>query len=350
MRRTLQVVFVLLLAACSNPATTTTEGSTTTTGAASTTASTRTTAATTSSTSAQATSPINGMPVADPTLLDRRVLAVKIDNHGNARPQSGLDQAEAVIELPVEGITRFITLFHHTDAEYLGPVRSGRPSDGRLLNPLDATFAISGGQDWVLSQIRAEGVSLIGETRPAMFRISSRRAPHNLYADTNQLRTVADDRGYPNEPPPRMFRFGPLPAQATSASEVVIDFGNNFIVTWSWDPRERSYLRGFGGRPAELMTEEGERYPLTAQTLVVMLAERYTERPSGSGSAVPAMNTVGSGDAFVFAGGEMISGTWSRESSEDLIAFEDEKGASLPVPPGFIWISVVPVQYGIETS
>lgn len=347
MRRSTLVVLALL-AACSSPAVTTTESTANSTTTAATSTS-RTT--TTTTTIVSATSPINGMPVEDEALLDRRLLAVKIDNHANARPQSGLDQAAAVIELPVEGITRFIALFHDTDVTYLGPVRSGRPSDGKLLNPLGATFAISGGQDWVLAQIRNEGVSLIGETRPAMFRIGSRRAPHNLYADTGQLREVADDRGYPNDPPPALFEFGPLPATATAASEIVMSYGNNFVVTWTWDPASASYVRSFGGLPAELITEEGERYPLTAETLVVILAERYTERPpSGQGSAVPAMDTVGTGEAYVFAGGKMTVGTWARESSDDLISFTAANGSPLLVPPGFIWVSVVPVQTGIDFS
>ena len=347
MRPSPLVVFALL-AACSSPAvTTTTEAPTTTT----TTATTTTLGPTTTTAVPLATSPINGLPVEDEALLERRVLAVKIDNHGNARPQSGLDEAAAIIELPVEGITRFIALFHDTDATYLGPVRSGRPSDGRILNPLGATFAISGGQDWVLQQIRNEGVSLIGDTRPAMFRISGRRAPHNLYADTVQLREVADSRNLPNDPPPPMFTFGQFPASAESATEVVMNFGNNFVTTWTWDPAGQAYVRSFGGSESELITQEGERYPLTAQTLVVILAERYTEQPpAGGGSAVPAMNTVGSGEAHIFAGGQMVSGTWARVASSDLIEFTHEDGSPLLVPPGFIWMSVVPAQNGIDVS
>lgn len=350
MRRTTLGVFVLLVA-CSSPAVTTTDPPATTT--IPTTTTTTTAAPTTTSTTGvpMASSPINGTPVEDETLLDRRVLAVKIDNHSRSRPQSGVDQASAVFELPVEGITRFIALFHHTDATYLGPIRSGRPSDGRILNPLDATFVISGGQPWVQQQIRAEDIHLIGDTRPAMFRISGRSAPHNLYGDTLQLREIADARGYPNDPPPPMFTFGALPEIAEPALQIAMDFGNNFVVTWAWDVAASNYVRTFGGAPAELMDQAGTRFPLTAETLVVILAERYTEQPpAGEGSAVPAMNTVGNGQAYVFAGGQMVTGTWQRASSSDLIELRADDGSPLPVPPGFLWISIVPSQFGIEAS
>jgi Protein of unknown function (DUF3048) N-terminal domain/Protein of unknown function (DUF3048) C-terminal domain len=349
MRRITLGVFVLLVA-CSSPAVTTTEAPTATTALPTTTATAAPTTTTTTAV-ALATSPLNGTPVEDETLLDRRVLAVKIDNHARSRPQSGLELASAVYELPVEGITRFIALFHHTEATYLGPIRSGRPSDGRLLNPLDATFAISGGQAWVQQEIRAEDIHLIGETPPAMFRISGRSAPHNLYGDTVQLREIADAREHPNNPPPPLFAFGALPDTAQAATQIAMDFGNNFVVTWTWDAAASNYVRNFGGAPAELMNQEGVRYPLTANTLVVLLAERYTEQPpNNQGSAVPAMNTVGSGEAFVFAGSQMVSGTWQRANSADLITLTGADGTPLPVPPGFLWISIVPSQFGIDVS
>jgi len=79
-----------------------------------------------------------------------RVIGVKIDNHWNARPQSGINKADAVFEIPVEAnLTRFIAVFHDSDADYLGPMRSGRPTDPTVLAPLNATFIISGAQPWV---------------------------------------------------------------------------------------------------------------------------------------------------------------------------------------------------------
>ncbi len=108
------VAFVLILAACGG---TSADETTTTTTTVPTT--TTTTSATTTTTEAPTTttteelgpvSPLNGLPAEDPTLLERGVLAVKIDNHWKARPQSGLQTADAIYELPVEGVTRFIAL------------------------------------------------------------------------------------------------------------------------------------------------------------------------------------------------------------------------------------------------
>ena len=347
MRRSL-ITLLLLCLACSGTPTATTSAPTTTVAPTTTEAPTTSEAVVTTTTEPLPASPINGLPVEGLEALERRVIAVKIDNHPNARPQSGLDLAEAIIEVPVEGLTRFIALFHSTDADYLGPVRSGRPSDGRLLNPLNATMAISGGQDWVIAGLRAEVEGIIGELRPAMFRIGGRSAPHDLYTDTEALREIADDRDYSNDPPSAMYLFGELPTTSARASQVVMNFGNAFLVTWDYNPVERKYQRIHNGREAEALDQDGDPYPITADTLVVIIARRYTEQAPAGQTSVPAMDTVGTGTAFVFAGGRVVEGTWNRESSEDYLALADENGDPLPVAPGYLWISVVPEQNGIE--
>ena len=113
-----------------------------------------------------------------------------------ARPQSGLQEADAVIEIIVEGgITRFIALFHQSDSGYVGPVRSVRPTDSAMLAPLDPVLLISGGQAWIQALANSRGIPLIGEGSAGLFRMSHRSAPHNLYADTWDARRTADDAG-----------------------------------------------------------------------------------------------------------------------------------------------------------
>jgi len=61
------------------------------------------------------------------TKLDRRPLAIVVENHSEARPQSGLDKADVVYEALVEwGITRFMAIYAQQEAAVVGPVRSIR--------------------------------------------------------------------------------------------------------------------------------------------------------------------------------------------------------------------------------
>jgi hypothetical protein len=350
-RFTLAAVALSMISACSSPDSTPTvlaappptiavPDTTATTIAATTTTSTA--SATTTTVPVVPGAPLDGLPVEDSSLVERRVLAVKIDNHWDARPQSGIEEADAVYELPVEsGLTRFIALFHRNDSTYLGPMRSGRPTDPTLLKPLGATFVISGAQDWVINRITSAGVSIIGEVRPETFRISNRAAPHNLYVDTAALREHADANGYSNEPPPDLFAWAGWEDVSTEgATSIRFDWSPGQQVRWDWTGDE--YLRFIGGEPHETMTGEGERSQIQTDALVVLFATRYTASPSGAGSSVPAMDTVGSGRALIFGGGRMRAGSWSRSSIEEPFALATADGEELTVPPGRPWISVFP--------
>jgi hypothetical protein len=78
--------------------------------------------------------PLTGLEADDELLLDRRVLAVKIENSPDARPQMGLEEADVVYEEEAEGgITRFIVLYHCDDADRIGPIRSARETDPVVL-------------------------------------------------------------------------------------------------------------------------------------------------------------------------------------------------------------------------
>ena len=161
-------------------------------------------------------SPLTGMEISPELWLKRprRVLAFKIDNNINARPQSGLQEADAVFELLVEGgMTRFLALFLDKTSSYLGPIRSARPTDPTVIRPFGGTLVVSGATGGLIPTIRQSGVPVLEEiAAPAMFRIANRNAPHNLYADTELVRGVINDKGY------YFLQPGPGP---------VYDFGND---------------------------------------------------------------------------------------------------------------------------
>ena len=288
-------------------------------------------------------SPISGLPVSDQALLDRKLIAVKIDNHWDARPQSGIEHADAMFELVVEaGITRFIALFHHSDHDWVGPVRSIRPTDWTLVKPLNGALTISGGQPWVVSTVHQNEVPLIGDMGPPLTaRWTERRAPHNLYANTAEARRVAEDRGLDQSPPPTLFSRGPSSASPMDvATFIFFDWTDTTDVLWHWDGSQ--YLRSVDGEPHLWTTRDGVTGQIAADVLVVLMAERYTACPPGEGSCVPAWHTVGENRAVVFAEGLVQEGRWRRADHGDWFSLTGSPGVPLTMPAGRTWIMIYP--------
>jgi hypothetical protein len=290
------------------------------------------------------TSPLNGLP-ATGLATERRVIAVKIDNAFAARPQSGIEDADAMMELMVEGgLSRLVGLFHHSDSTYVGPVRSVRPTDA-VLESLGATVGISGAQPWIADMVGAEGVSIIRESEvgpPALFRISGRVAPYNLYTNTLELRLEADRRVYPDEPPPDLFNFGPFQyGDAPGAATINVSWSDPVSTVWAWDGSR--YRRSMGATPHFWRDQVGSSEHISADTLVVIFGQYYEvgPPPGVDGSIVPAMATIGSGRLLVFTNGRVLDGIWSRSTNEEWFTFSID-GTELVVPPGIPWFHIIP--------
>ncbi|MEX1270848.1 MAG: DUF3048 domain-containing protein [Acidimicrobiia bacterium] len=344
MRATVFVLCLALVAAgCGSDdveeTTTTTLGTTTTTRVATTTTTTRPT--TTTTVDPGPLSPLTGLPVEHPDLLDRRALVVKIDNHPNARPQSGLPHADMMIELPVEGITRFVAVMHSTDVAELGPIRSMRPTDWQVAALFGGPLVMSGGQDWVLSRNRANGADLIGDVgRPVTFRVGFRSAPHNLYGSTEAIRELADDRGYDDDPPEAIWEFGDMPRTADRAADVRLVFSNSLVADWTWTGSQ--YERTTNGVEHQWVDREGETEIINSDVLVVLQMRTYLADPPPGGGVARAVESIGEGAAWIFADGRVSEGTWSRPDADSGFELSDADGDTMYVPAGRVWVSFFP--------
>ncbi len=283
-------------------------------------------------------SPLNGTAVSEESLT-RRILGVKVDNHLEARPQSGIEKADLIFEIWVEGLTRYLAFFQASDVEYIGPIRSMRPTDIALQNPFAASFVNSGGQDWVYELAWSSSVRYFLEPE-GTFRISDRYPPHNLYGDTVALRTL-DDRGDYDEPLEALWNFGEMPEDATPATQISMTYPYEFSSSWYWNPVLNHYEKDTTGNPHYYLDSEGNAQRVSADTLIVFEMDVYmTCYGCTSGRVVPVTVTTGSGPAWILAEGKVVSGTWSRETDTEWFSIQDENGSDLKVPPGRIWVTL----------
>jgi hypothetical protein len=248
--------------------------------------------------------PLTGVPDPDPTIAARKVLVVKIGNEPAARPQTGFNAADIVVEEIVnDNLTRFAMVFHSGDSNPVGPVRSGRIQDIDLFGSFSAPlFAWSGGNPAVTRAIDASDLINIGPNHANVyFRSNQRKAPSNLYSNTEALREFSP---FGAPPPPQQFQYRDPAARPQGEPSLGVDVTLDAVdVNWTWNPDEGLYFRRMDGRAHD---DAGSGQVTTNN--VVVLEMQYARGISNS----PDAQSVGSGEAFVFTGGHYIHGYWER--------------------------------------
>ena len=296
-------------------------------------------------------SPLTGKELPPEIWLNRprRVIAFKIDNNINARPQSGLQEADSVHEILVEGgMTRFLAFFLDNTSKYLGPIRSARPTDPTLVRPYGGTLVVSGATDGLIPAIRDLGVPVLEEQNaPTMFRISSRKAPHNLYADTELVRERINERGfYFLQPGPNpLYPFGlDQNNWNEGASKVTIKYSDFTTVIWKQDGDKYSrfiidnYSDNKEAVAHNFITQEGNSDILKTETIVVLQGPLYKDKAT----TLPSVLTVGVGDAYVISDGKHVKGTWRRGDISETFVLLDSNQNPIEVPPSSQWVHILP--------
>lgn len=292
--------------------------------------------------------PLTGLPVpsTDTSWNTRPALVAKIDNHPIARPQSGLNLADIVFEENVEQLTRYAAVFHAQGSDPVGPLRSGRTQDidllGSLTKPL---FAWSGGNAKVTQAINASDLVNVGWTaskgKGGYYRDKSRAAPHNLYAKSTNLWTLAP-KGAVSPPAQFIFRGASdaLPTTLTPLAGMKV-FMDNCKVYWQWDPSTTSFIRFIENTKRVLEahnTMTGTRTSQVTTSNVVILVVKY--KPSPADPKSPEAQTIGKGDAIVLTSGGAVPAKWSRANRLDPFTITDANGSLIRLTPGRTWVEL----------
>lgn len=287
-------------------------------------------------TAAPVLSPLTGQPFKGDG-PDHPVLAVKIDNSSSSRPQVGLAQADMVAEELVEGgITRLAVFFHRRVPETVGPVRSMRATDIGIVTPLDAVLVASGGAPETVQRVDQAGIVTVTEGAAGYYRESSRSAPYNLFMRLRELAGSLEAAPLP----PSYLPFGdsPLPA-GRKASGLTASFSRSSATTFEY--RDGGYVNTDTNAGAD-----DQFVPRTVLVLRVQVGDAGYRDPAGN--PVPETLFTGQGPAMIFHGGRVIRGTWTKNGLEATVRLSHSSGP-LQLPPGKVWIELVPVDGGAVT-
>ena len=123
-------------------------------------------------------------------------------------------------------------------------------------------------------------------------------------------------------------------------------------VAYAWAQTSGTWVRSVDGRPQHDALEVANRGggatatgPAIAPTTVVVMVvpiKRSASIEEALGRLEAA--SIGSGDAWVFVDGQVISGRWSKPSQSARTRFLDPTGTEIAFPRGQIFVQVLPAR------
>jgi hypothetical protein len=293
--------------------------------------------------------PLTGVPAPGSSVPPRPALAVKVDNYPQARPQSGLDQADIVFEEPVEGgITRLAAVFQCQSPALVGPIRSARAVDAPILDQLSRPILIHvGGINPVIALL--QNANLINDD--LFYRGSIVKTFPGRYAPYDTYVSAASAWGLnptDTKPPAALFTYSSTPPSGTPVTSIHIPFTGTNNTLWTWDAASGHWLLSYSGRAATV-ANGGQ----IATTNIVVQTVHVTYGPwleNDVGGLEVQSQLTGSGPLTVLRNGVAISGTWHRATLNDPTTLTASDGSAIALQPGQTWVEIVPSTVPVTTT
>ena len=278
----------------------------------------------------------------------QRPILVTMNNHPQARPQSGIAEADIVYEMLAEGsVTRFLALYQSNIPKSIGPVRSARDYFVDVAKGLDAFYIAHGYSPDAQKMLNARIVDNInGMQYDGIFfkRSKERKAPHNSYISNENIIAGAERVGASmeiNKIPTFSFYDSLEGAKIGSpASNVSIQYGSgsSFENEYMYIAEEGIYERKTAGI---LTTDKETEEPVKVSNVIFMEIDHKTIDKSGR----LQLTLTGGGKAYLFQAGIMKEIEWENI---DGILVPMENGVPAKLVQGKTWISFVPTNRGLE--
>jgi hypothetical protein len=256
--------------------------------------------------------PLTGEPIDDPSEIpDRPALAVKIDNASAGRPQSGLNEADIVIEEIINDTSTRLAA-SSTARESIRSARSGRAGTPTSCCSRRSTSRCTCGAaatpaSPTTSSGRSSPTSSFLKT-PGTTGARGAGADQPLHLDRGDV--GADPGGLRGRPPVVLPYLRPGDrAQGDPATVIDVTMDGN-RVRWEYNPEDGLYYRWQNGD--EHLTENSGQ---VSTKNVVVMAANYLQSPIDADT--PDAQMLGSAPVYIFTGGTVRVGIWLRFESTD---------------------------------
>lgn len=280
--------------------------------------------------------------------INRRAIAVMINNHTSARPHTNLQQADIIYELLAEGdITRFLAIYHSKQPDTIGPIRSARDYYIDLAKGYNSIYVAHGYSPDAYDLIQKKYIDSMNGMQydgTLFYRSNDRKAPHNSYTTYENIIEGSKQKKYDTTTNPPSLSF--LTEEETqrlegnSINKVSVQFysGSPYNSEFVYDQNLQKYTRYSNNvQTADAKTKEA----LVLDNLFIIETKHEIIDSEGRRQ----IDLTSGGKAYLFQKGIMQEIEWMNKEGQIIPSLNKKE---IGLIQGQTWITFVPTNPGIS--
>lgn len=283
-----------------------------------------------------------------------RPIAVMIDNHSDAWPQAGLNNAYMVYEIIVEGgETRLMALFKGADLEKIGPVRSSRHYFLDYAMENDAIYVHFGWSPQAQSDIEKysiNNINGISEDGSTFWRVKDKQSPHNAVTSTAKILASAKDKNYKTTSSEKsVLNYVTDEVNLESgetATTVTIPHSDLQTVKYEYNAQTKKYIRYARNKE---QTDWDTKEPVTTKNIIITFCDNYTLTDKENKGRQGLYN-IGTFDGYYITNGKAIKIKCTKNERDEKTKYVDLEGNEIKVNDGNTFVNICPKDAKVELS
>ncbi len=276
-----------------------------------------------------------------------RPIAVMIDNHSEAWPQAGLQDAYMVYEIIVEGgETRLMALFKGANVEKIGPVRSARHYFIDYAMENDAIYTHFGQSPQAQSDIKkfsVNDINGIAEDGTTFWRVKDKAAPHNAVTSTEQLLKSAQSKKYKTTSTQTSILNYTTDEvnleNGQDAISVTIPHSDLQTVKYVYNKESKVYER-YARNKEQKDWSTGK--VITTKNIIVTFCNNYTLTDKEN-KGRQGLNNIGTFDGYYITNGKAIKIKCNKNARDKKTIYQDLEGNTINVNDGNTFVNICPI-------
>lgn len=293
--------------------------------------------------------PLIGLPAKEGSLPARPVIVSTDNDNSDARPQSGISQADIVYEVPIEGGgSRYEPIYYSHMPKQCGPTRSARPYIVDIAREYKAVFVHNGWSPQAKAYLQSNVVPYYAaQNRDDLFyRTNDRFIPHNQYTNLKTVSKQIKKDHYDKKQQIRTFPWLEEKENISGkdASRITCNYYDRINNTYRYDQEKKRYKRYINQEPCRDLNNNRQ---ITCSNILI---QKITSKVYEGESERLEIDMTEGGKALLFTRGKVIKGTWSRSGLDAPTVFRTNDGKKMKLSPGRTWIQLADdtVQYSYQ--